>query len=202
MDHKVTNVQLLYDDAKSLYNNVVLGKADVMINDLNRSINSLKGSWEGKDAGIQIQNVVDVHNAMVKLRNALVELAKDSSRVASRYREIQNANRANLETLAPLTSEGEKFPMENYVDNRDTINITSEAMNGKNILDGVNNQFEDFKNEVRKLYDNIMNNWQVGTGRERTASAFSEFMSSSDKYKEILREVSQSIADALKNYTI
>ena len=75
-------------------------------------------------------------------------------------------------------------------------------MNGKNTLDEVNNLFEDFITEVRKSYDNIMNNWQIGTGRENAVTAFSEFMSSSDKYKETLLEVSQSITDALKNYTM
>ncbi len=202
MDHKVNNVQQLYDDAKSLYDNVVTNKADVIINNLNQAITTLKNSWEGRDAGVQINNVVDVYNGMTKVRNALAELATDSSAVASKYREIQNANRANFETLMPLTTENEVAPMEPYEDDRDTINITADAMNGKSLLDNVNNQYEEFKANVRTHYENIMNNWQVGTGRDRAENAFADFMASSDKYKTILEEVSQSIADALKNYTI
>ena len=108
MNHKVQNVQQLYDDAKNLYEKVVCGKADEIINNLNQAINVLKNSWEGKDAGVQINNVVDVYNAMTKIRNALAGLAKDSSTVASKYREIQNANRAALESLPPIVVEGEK----------------------------------------------------------------------------------------------
>ena len=199
MNHKVNNVGQLYNDAASLYKNVVLGTADTIINDLYQGINALKSSWEGKDAGVQIQNVIEVHNGMVAIRNALAELSKDSSLVAVKYRDIQNVNRANLETLTPVSIEHKNF-IENYSDARDTINITPEANNGKNRIDAANNAIEGFINDVRKYYDMIMSNWQVGTGREKAESAFSEFMSKSNKYKETLAAVSQSITDALKNY--
>ena len=202
MDHKVNNVGRLHSDAKLLYDNVVVGKADSMINNLNQAVTTLKNSWEGRDAGIQINSVIDVYNALAKIRNALAKLAADSSTIATRYRDIQNANRANLETLSPVTIEGEKAPMEPYEDDRDTINITSEAMNGKTLLDNVNSQYEEFKSEVRTYYESIMDNWQAGYGRDRADSAFAEFMSNSNKYKTTLEEVSQSITDALKNYTM
>lgn len=202
MNHKVNSVQQLYDDAKKMHDVVVLEKADGIINNLNQAINQLKSSWEGKDAGVQINNVVDVYNAMTKIRNTLVELAKDSSLVASNYREIQNANRANLETLAPITSEGEKLVMEPYEDNRDTINITAEAVSGKHLLDSVNEQYDDFKESVNRCYNAIMDNWQAGPNRDKAQTAFGEFMTSSNKYKEILQDVSQSITDALKNYSM
>ena len=199
MNHKVNNVGQLYNDASSLYKNVVLGTADTIINDLYQGINALKSSWEGKDAGVQIQNVIEVHNGMVAIRNALAELSKDSSLVAVKYREIQNVNRANLEALSPIAIETKNFT-ESYSDARDTINITPEANNGKNRIDAANNAIYGFINDVRKYYDMIMSNWQVGTGREKAESAFSEFMGKSNKYKETLAAVSQSITDALKNY--
>ena len=134
MDHRVVNVQDLYEDAVALYNDVVCGKADTIIDSLARAIEILKNSWEGMDAGVQINNVVDVYNAMAKIRNVLATLAKDSSFVASKYREIQNANRAGYEDLAVLTVGSEKTAMEPYSDPRDTININSDALNGKNLL--------------------------------------------------------------------
>ena len=42
MNHKVNNVQQLYDDAKNLYTNVVQGKADNIVNSLNQAITTLK----------------------------------------------------------------------------------------------------------------------------------------------------------------
>jgi len=200
MDHRVVSVQELYDDACALYNDVVCGKADTVIDNLSRAIEILKNSWEGMDAGVQINNVVDVHNAMTKIRNVLATLAKDSSIVAAKYREIQNANRAGYEDLAALTIGAEKVAIEPYSDPRDTINITSEALNGKALLDSVNGMYDDFKAEASRYHDSIMGNWQAGTGRNNAEAAFDEFMQSADKYKGILMDVSDSIADAIKNY--
>ena len=196
MNHKVNNVQQLYED------NVVLGKADDIINKLNAAVESLKSSWEGKDAGVQINNIVDVYNAMAKIRNALALLAKNSSTVASGYREIQNANRANFESLSPLMIDKEVATIAPYQDNRDTINITQEAMNGKTLLDEVNTSYEEFKDSVNRHYQAIMDNWQAGVGRSDAEGAFQEFMTNATKYHTTLEEVSQSITDAIKNYNM
>jgi len=128
MNHKVNNVQQLYIDSEKLYNDCVLKTADTLIDDLSQGINILKGCWEGADAGIQIQNVIEVHNSLVFIRNILAKLARDASSIASRYREIQNANRANLENL-PVISINEKQIMSEYSDTRDTINITATIIN-------------------------------------------------------------------------
>ena len=200
MDHKVVNVQELYEDACKLYNDVVCGNADTVIDNLGSAIEKLKTNWEGRDAGVQINNVVDVYNAMTKIRNVLAVLAKDSSFVASKYREIQNANRAGYEDLAVLTISEEKAPKDPYSDDRDTININSDALIGKNLLETANGMFDDFKVEANRYHDAIMGNWQQGTGRNNAEAAFEDFMQSADKYKSILMDVSSSIADALKNY--
>ena len=202
MNHKVNSVQSLYDDAKDLYTRCVEGKADTLINGLSYAVTTLKNTWEGIDAGVQIQNVIDVHNGLVVLRNSLSALAKDASVVASRYREIQNANRANLETIVPVTVKEDIALIEPYNDTRDSINIRPEANNAKATLDRVTSMYEDFHNSVNEAYNKIMNNWQEGPGRENSAKAFSDFMASSNKYKETLQEVSQSIANALKNYAM
>ncbi len=204
MNHKVNSVQTLHDDAMALYNNVVIGgvdtSAETLINNLNSGIQTLKSCWEGKDAGVQIQNVVSVHNALVGIRNALAQLAMDSSKIASNYRDIQNANGAGLETLSVINCDT-KTVMEDYSDTRDTINITPEANNGKAKIDAANNSMDGFISEVSKYYNSIMENWTVGTGRDNAVQAFDSFIANSNQYKEILSQVSTSIATALQNYT-
>lgn len=200
MDHKVRSVQELYDDAKKLYDEVVLRKGDTIINNLSQAIQILKNSWEGQDAGIQIQNIIEIYNAMTKIRNALAILARDSTAVASKYRDIQVAGRADLSVLTPITIDTERILLEPYEDRRDTINITNEATNGKAILDAINNQYDDFKSDARKYYDLIMENWQSGIGRNSAEETFSEFMLNADRYKSKLEEVSISLANALRNY--
>lgn len=203
MNHKVESVQGLHDDAFALYNNVVVGaadySADTLINNLDEGIKTLKNCWKGKDAGVQIQNVITVYNALVNIRNVLGNLAVDSSKIASNYREIQNANGAGLETLGVVSSEN-KTIMEDYVDNADKIDITPEAEGGKAKIDSANSNMDLFISEVSKYFNNIMNNWTVGTGREEAKSAFDTFNSNSAQYKEILSSVSKNISTALQNY--
>lgn len=200
MNHRVKNVTELYGDAHSLYDDVVLGKADTIINNLQVGIDILKQNWKGMDAGVQIQDVVVVHNAFVELRNALAELARDSSDVAIDYREIQIINRANADSLNRITITT-KSVMEGYVDNSDTININPEASNGKQKLDAANGMINDFVAQVRTYYAKIMDNWTQGPGRNNADGAFTDFISKSNSYVETLNSVSSSISSALSNYS-
>lgn len=202
MNHKVRDVQQLYDDARKLYTEVVQNQADGIINELNGAINILKENWKGVDAGVQINNVVDVYNGMASIRNALANLAKDSSSVASNYREIQRLNSANIDVLRPIEIDGEKQRMEAYTDTTDTIDITPEAVNGKSKLDATNDAYESFKSSVDRSYNAIMDNWQAGPGRNNAEGAFNEFMSNATKYKQTLEDVSRSITTALRNYQL
>lgn len=204
MNHKVNSVQSLHDDAYGLFNNVVVGgadySADSIIANLVSGIQILKGCWEGKDAGVQIQNIVQVHNAMVGIRNSLGALAVESSKIAANYREIQNSNGAGLETFGTLTCEN-KVVMDEYSDTRDTVGITPEAANGKAKVDAANGSIDNFILEVKKYYNSIMDNWTAGTGRENAQEAFDEFIQNSNKYKETLATASASINTAIENYT-
>ncbi len=203
MNHKVQSVQNLYEDAVALFKNGVMGtedsSADTIINNLGTAINVLKGCWEGKDAGVQINNIVTVFNGMIEIRNALVSLASDSTKIAANYRDIQKSNGAVLETLTPLVAE-EKSKLPEYSDTRDTINITAQANEGKAKVDAANSAMDGFISNVRMYYEKIMQNWTAGTGRDKAQNAFNTFMSKSKIYKETLNAVSTSISTAVSNY--
>ena len=203
MNHRVNNVKQLYDDAAGLYKNVVIGgastSADSIIANLNAAITNLKSCWEGKDAGVKIQKVILVHNALVEIRNALGSLASDSSKVAADYREIQNRNGAQLEQLYPVAYE-DKVRIEDYVDNRDTINISQEANTGKAKLDAAKEAIDGFSNEVKRYYSLIMDNWTMGGRRDNATAAFDKFISQVEIYKNILNDVSSDLTRALQNY--
>ncbi len=203
MNHNVNSVQTLHDDAYALYTNVVIGgneySSDTIIANLATGIENLKNTWKGKDAGVQIENVVKVHNGMVGIRETLVLLASLTSQIAANYREIQNANGAGLESFGTITSDSKSL-LPDYVDNADTINITPEANNGKLKIDAASNTIDQFISEAKKYYTNIMQNWTAGSRREEIISRFDTFISNSNAYKETLNSVSQSIRTALANY--
>ena len=201
--HRVNILQTLHDDSFSLFNNVVVGgneySSDSIISNLGAGISNLKNTWQGKDAGVQIENVVRVYNAMVGIRETLATLATISSQIAANYRDIQNSNGAGLESFGTVQADS-KTTMEDYVDNADTINITPEANNGKAKIDAANQAIEQFIQEARKYYNNIMQNWTSGSQRDELITRFETFLSNSNSYKETLNSVSQSITTAIGNY--
>ena len=203
MNHSVKNVQNLYEDARFLYNNLVVGgdsSADSILYNLNQAIENLKSNWKGKDAGTRIQEVIRVHNSMVDVRNKLAQLAVDSSKVAANYREIQNANGAGLESLTTISFENKSI-LGDYSDSADTVNINPQAEAGKNLIDNANNMLDSFTSGVKSRYNNIMDNWAAGAGREAAQQSFDHFISNVNKYKQTLTDVSNNITKALQNYT-
>lgn len=204
MNHKVLNVSELYRSAKALYDKSVVGgndsSADTILNNLSSAIQILKNSWEGKDAGVQINNVVRVYNGMVALRNQLISLSSDTTKIAANYRNIQNVNGAKGEEL-PVLRGDTRSTMGEYSDTRDTISITSEANNGKSKIDMAKNGLDMFENEVRKNLGDIMQNWRAGSGRDKANELFENFRAEVMRYKSILADVSQSISTAIQNYT-
>ena len=202
MDHKVANVQQLHDDAMYMFNNLVVGgenSADYILNNLSQSVDNLKSNWKGRDAGVRIQEIIEVHNAMVTVRNALAQLSSDSSRVAVNYRNIQIANGAGLDELAVINFDT-KSRLTEHTDTADTIDINPQAEVGRNLIDGANNALDTFRVEVKARYDDIMGNWTVGSGRNAAKDAFDSFSANVNKYKETLTEVSSNITKALQNY--
>lgn len=205
MNHKVNSVADLYTSSVELYNKVVVGTNDTSASSIERNlregIEALKNSWQGMDAGTQINNVVTVYNAMVKIKNLLSGLTVETSKIASDYRAIQRANGANnLEELMVLREEAPDTVMGEYSDTRDTVNITPDAVNGKNKIDAANNAMDGFLTEVKRYFDDIMNNWTMGPKREEAKQLFDEFIAKAPTYKNLLAEVSQSVTTALQNY--
>lgn len=200
MNHKVTSVSELYNASQELYNNVVRTDGDNTIQDLANAIETLKETWKGADAGVQIQNVIDVHNAMVNIRNLLSELSRESSTIASNYREIQRANKANLDSLAPITVDS-KSTLPQYTDNGDLIDIQEHAIEGKNLIDKAEGELENFITNATNSHNRIMGIWTAGIGRNEADEAFRAFIEKSGEYQEILANVSLSIDQALRNYS-
>ena len=205
MNHKVLNVSELHRYAKELFDRSVVGggdsSADTIISNLGEGIQILKNTWKGKDAGVQIQNVVTVYNGMVALRNELAVLAASTTKIAADYREIQNMNGVRGESLTTVSADS-KTVMDDYSDTRDTVDITAEANNGRMKIESAKNGLERFEVEVRNSLTEIMNNWQAGSGRDKAVELFDGFQSQVGKYKTVLGEVSQSIATAIQNYLL
>lgn len=203
MNHKLINVETLHVDATSLYTSVVMGgenSADTMIANLAVAVEILKTNWKGADAGVNIQNVIEVHNELVKVRNALAKLAKDSSTVAANYRDIQIRNGAPLGDLVPVMTT-DKSVLPNHTDDADTIDINPGADGGRVLIVRTKDAIDGFISAARSSKDAILDNWLVGTGRNDADEAFATFEANAKNNKGKLELASQVITMALQNYS-
>lgn len=203
LNHKVENVGKLLEDSKNLLENITNGASNSaygIIKYLDDSYTILTGCWKGMDAGVQINNIVTVYNAMVTFRRNMADMAIFAHSIGIHYREIQSLNGANVEVPAPINDGVSVSAKAEYHDNTDTIDITPEAMTAKNKLDIAKNSFEDLKSSFASLKNAILSNWTAGDRHDEFEGIFQDFESSFKKYEELLNEVCETITKALANY--
>ena len=90
--------------------------------------------------------------------------------------------------------------MPDHVDTADTIDINPEADLGRSLVDNVRDSIDNFILDSKKIKDDILGNWQVGTGRNNADDAFEKFEGNAKKNKDKLLDVSSNITKALQNY--
>ncbi len=203
LNHKVNNVQQLLDDSKKLLTEVTNGgdaSAYSIIKNLHDAYDNLVANWKGPDAGVQINNLVTVYNGMVEFRLKMADLAISAYSVGIYYRNIQSANGAGVDVPSPLSDDISPNTESPYEDNRDTIDITPEAMEGKNNIDKANNSFGELENNFRELMNSIFGNWTAGDRRSDFEEYFRDFSSKFSNYQELLNNITKNITSALENY--
>ena len=205
MNHKVNSVANLYETATALHKNVVdgaNGSATTVIQNLREGIEVLKANWEGTDAGVQINNVVNVCNAFAAIKNVLDALAVEASKIAVNYRAIQKANGANyLEDLAPIREYEAEGVLPEYTDTRDTISIQPAAESGMRKLEAALNDMPGFMLNIKKEADALLENWTSGAKREEFKQTLEDFYAHNEEYKQMLEETVESVKTALRNYS-
>lgn len=200
MDHKIVSMQQFHDDAYSLLTKVVKVDADNTLKEMADGSENLKNTWKGKDAGVQIMNVITVYNEMSVIRNSLSRIASTCLSIAAKYRSVQIANGANLESFTESKLE-EIARLPEYSDNSDTINIVPDAEVGRKHLENAVNNMETLLGLVKEYKDRILNNWQQGgKDRDEAVQVFDEFIGSANRYMQTLTDVANSVKQALVNY--
>ena len=203
MNHSVSSVEELYEDAKSLMelcDSTSESGASAIINNLDSAIDVLKNNWEGKDAAVQIQNLIEVRNIVANLRNELAKLATAASKIASLYRSVQVIAGSGEGELSPL----EGFPvstLDNYEDERDTIKINANAHEALSYISGASVSLSGFAGQVQTYYNAILNNWTAGVTRDVIQSVFDTFISNVKSYQSVLSTVSSTVSNAINRYS-
>lgn len=205
LDLEIQSVDTLGADAAKLYNTYVMGTGDDSANAIRESlaaaITTMKEFWAGKDAGVQINNVIQVYNALGTIANGAGNLAKLSVKAAQTLRDLQNSNGAGFNPIDDI------FPVEMtdlppHVDDRDTVSITSDVLAASTNLTSAVDNIGNFKNNITNTKTAIETNWTRGEslGRSSALENFQSLIDGITKYQEYLTSAVDSVKTAFDNY--
>jgi len=200
MEHRVENVGSLFEDSKKILIEVVKGTTDDMLGNISSAINNLKNTWKGKDAGVQIMNVITTYNILVKFRNDLSKIATNCMEIAAKYRNVHISNGVSAEHFS--VSRIDDLPtLQEYFDNADTVNILPQADSSRASLEKAVVNMESLLTLIREYQGKIFNNWvSGGSTRENAYFVFENFIRTADRYSTSLSDTAKSIKTALTNY--
>jgi len=199
MDQSIENLDSLYDSTVNIHSNILGQTGEHILEDLYNAINNLKNNWHGRDAGVQIQGLTTVYNEFIDIYNDLQFISVGMSKVCRNYRNIQIAYKTQKEEKNVLTH-NEKEHMPNHVDADDRIDINVAVKNSVNMLENAISSYEDFMNKNKMTYNDIINNWTIGYGRDKLLDLYDSFFNREEVYKKGLNTVTNSIRTALDNY--
>lgn len=203
-DYDLDSKEELYATARDLLYDVVMGgpaSADSILNDLKMAINNLKENWKGKDAGIRIQQLIDVYNQMIVLRKDIGGFAVDAGNVVLIYSSIQGANGAQGDGFTKLGFD-EKTVEQPYSDLSDAVKINSMAAVAKRSIDSACNSLSTFKTNFDNKYLTMAGNWRKGPGRVKAEALYDNLEAKVSNFQSTLMDVSNELDKALKNYSI
>ena len=199
MDQSIENLDSLYDNTVNIYSNILGQTGEHILENINGAINDLKTNWHGRDAGVQIQGLTTVYNEFIDIYNNLELISVGMSKICRNYRNIQVAFKTQKEEKNILTY-NKKTHMLDYTDTDDRIDINEEVKNSVSKLESAISSYDSFMKQNKMMYDNIINNWTTGYGRDKLLDLYDSFFSKEEVYKEGLNIVTNSIKTALDNY--
>ena len=199
MDQSIENLDSLYDNTVNIYSNILGQTGEHILENINGAINDLKTNWHGRDAGVQIQGLTTVYNEFIDIYNNLELISVGMSKICRNYRNIQVAFKTQKEEKNILTY-NKKTHMLDYTDTDDRIDINEKVKNSVSKLESAISSYDSFMKQNKMMYDNIINNWTTGYGRDKLLDLYDSFFSKEEVYKEGLNIVTNSIKTALDNY--
>lgn len=204
MVHEISSLEELISSSTNVVNVDAKVTAKNVLDKLNQAytILGVNENWKGKDAGAQINNIVEVYNAMAKYHYNLADLGTYVfNDIAVKYREIQSQNGASVEVPAKFATPEQVAAISYQPDQRDVVEIKDdEANNAVADLDEAVKGLEELISAFKNDFSVITTNWKSGPKREEFMSEFQDFESNIKGFEEKLNEAKEHVSRAVANY--
>ena len=198
MDINVTHLDEGYNQCANL-NNFASTKGEKLISDLESTITNLKLHWVASDATVHINNLINVHDALVALiTDAKADTADAAERIIA-IQTIRSANGGGGLVGDPLSSSAPKSNVLVKCDDTSAYNVDPSAKDDYFMLQEECTSFSSFVSEFTQMKDELFNNWQQGANRETAVSNFSKFADNADTYNTYLTSARDNLGIAVSN---
>ena len=202
-NHDIKDLDLLYEDAKKLINEIVTEKFDGdVIKSITSAMDSIANTWRGPDALVQTNSLIDVKNLLIDNREIVGNIGVYISMLAKNYRDAQNANAMILPAFIQL--EYEKLEhMQNVSGNSTEVYMNNDALNTVTILNNTITSIEELNSLVTTIKGSIFNNWgQEDDNHAYAVKLFEEYSNNMVNIVAKITDVIGCINRAVENYNV
>ena len=200
-NHNIKDLDLLYNDAKKLINEIAVEKLDgIIIKNITSVVTDLEEYWHGPDAIIQINRLISIKNSLIDNYDTIGNIGVYISMLVKNYRDAQNANSTILPSFL-------KLDYKKLVKSQTVNSNSSEVFMNNNISNTVNSlnklvaNIEDLNNSVNTIKEAILNNWlQDDENRNYALKMFDDFSNNLVSIIKEINDIVKCINTSIENY--
>ena len=200
-DHNIKDLNLLYSDSNKLINEIVVDNYDNnILKSTNEVLTKINEDWHGKDATMQINNLIDAKNLMIDNREIVGNIGVYISSLVKTYRDAQNSNGQILPAFKELTFN--RISKSEKTNNTTTeIFMNKDITNTISIINNIANDIEELNNSISQIKESIFNNWlEEDENRNYALRMFEKYTINSNNIVKIIDDISKNIRNAIDNY--
>ena len=200
-DHNIKDLNLLYSDSNKLINEIVVDNYDNnILKSTNEVLTKINEDWHGKDATMQINNLIDAKNLMIDNREIVGNIGVYISSLVKTYRDEQNSNGQILPAFKELTFN--RISKSEKTNNTTTeIFMNKDITNTISIINNIANDIEELNNSISQIKESIFNNWlEEDENRNYALRMFEKYTINSNNIVKIIDDISKNIRNAIDNY--
>ena len=181
------------------FNTYVNNEGVRLFQKMESNISSLRVNWIGSDATVQINNLIQVHDALVAL---VTDAKKVTSYAGERIIAMQNVRRANGSAGSvgsELDSAEPSHQTISQVPETAQFDVKPGAVNDLATLTEICGEFEKFSSTFTEKKNELFSNWTDGADIATAKQCFQTFEENASTYATYLNKAKENLEIAVSN---
>lgn len=198
-NNNINNIDLLYEDAKRLINEIVLERIDNNISkELRKLIEDFNNYWIGQDATSTINNLIELENKIIDTRDIIGNIGVDLSYIVKNIRDQENLEEIKLPPFQLLSFK--------HIDKLDTvftstteIYMSEEINNINSILNNISINIDELNLSIETIKTSILTNI-LDDNKISIDNNFKKVLLNINNIETSINEINNKIINSIENY--